>query len=32
MLSDAVLSPLYNPAIPEAELDRVIERIEHAVG
>jgi hypothetical protein len=32
MLSDAALSPLYNPAIPEAELDRVIERIEHAVG
>jgi hypothetical protein len=32
MLSDAVLSPLYNPAIPEAELDRVIERIERAVG
>ncbi|HEY1853142.1 MAG TPA: hypothetical protein VGG40_01015 [Solirubrobacterales bacterium] len=32
LLCDAALSPLYNPAIPDAELDRVIDRIERALG
>jgi hypothetical protein len=31
LLSDAVLSPLYNPNLADADLDRVLDRIESAV-